>query len=223
MTANRIFTMLMLVAVGFFLYFITYEDAHVGSGNGAVSRPSARPSTDDDLVSESGTEQRFSMDEYASVELTQAVNSAFRVPGQSELNRVEPIVHDKYFSAGIPSSYLRHRVLVIDFETLKGQLENQLVADESDSARETVSIPLFDDVVAHIETNAWIRGEFGVTTAFGDLVIGSGIEGKANFNFIKDGGLLAGLNTPDLAYLISPVSEETYFIVIEKQYVDRLD
>ena len=152
-----------------------------------------------------------------------SVNSAFRTPTRDELARVKPVVDDKFFANGKPQLYSRHRVLAVNVNELKDQLQSAAGGQTSTTNQRLVPIPLFDDQVISVDVQSWSEGSFNSSSVYGEGVAKDGSRRHVSFNFFQDGSMFAGLSTPQKQYVIVEASENTYYVIMESRHVESID
>jgi len=171
--------------------FTTNDSGH------AVIKEKIHTETDDDL------------------DRTWLVNNAFRSVSQNVLTRIQPSIDEKFFDEGAPHSYERHRVVEIDTAALRDQLKNSLLNDTHSRSTEMLSIPLFADYVVRIKVTDWIDSGMGVESAYGHVDTGRFAPDSLQLHISDTGRLEASLIADDDGFVISQITDDQYYIVMQ--------
>ena len=147
--------------------------------------------------------------------------SAFSVISDSEKHLLEPTFNSVYFKKGLPRRHLRHRLVRIDTEELRSQLQKDWEAKEAGEATLGVRIPLFDDLIVSVKVDQMIRPDFhGMTAYLGRLATDRIGTGSFSSFFTDDGQLKAVVHTDDASYLIEYVRDFDHYVVLAQKPLD---
>jgi len=124
-------------------------------------------------------------------------------------------LQETHFKGGAPRLYRRHRVLRIDTDALQSQLHKNWVASMASAGARGVEIPLFNDLTVLLEVDSWVDNDPKMVGVFGTV---SGHERPASdfeAYIAEDGKLELSIRLKDVAFLISKVREDEYYLILE--------
>jgi len=152
---------------------------------------------------------------------TSNVNPAFSDVGPAVSERLEPYISEKFFRHGTPKKYIQHRIIEIDSETLKSQLESSAGHWNQNGALTAVRLPLFDGQVVDVAIKSFHGSNQGFYSASGTTDFtesgsepqNSDSEVRITFGYL--GEISGTINAVDRGYIISSAGGSPNYVVME--------
>lgn len=145
------------------------------------------------------------------------INPAFSAATEVEVTRLAPAIRAKYFENGDPQYYLRHEVLKIDTEAFQSQIKAALSVEQNSGNRSEISVPLLSDVTVVIGVNSWIENPLGIMSLDGTVESSQSPSSYSTFQFRSDGRMSGIVNIDGGGFVIDPIGEPPYYLVMELQ------
>ncbi len=159
---------------------------------------------------------------YATDPVEKDLVSAFSTISDSERGLLESTLDDVYFGNGLPSRYIRHRLVRIDIERFRSQLQKDWESKEAGEVTVGVQIPLFDDLVVSVKVGQFISNDVhGMTAYFGGLASDRTGTGRFSSFFTGNGQLKVVVHTDNASYMIESVRGFDHYIIIALKPIDH--